>query len=273
MTMLVGELNLLMVSDENKIKQREKIVLFMKRNRGYHLQYAVSYAMVEILNLINIVSQMLLTDYFLDHAFTTYGLKVFQLTVKQPYHRDDLLARVFPTVTSCQMVTGGVAFGKVKHDILCILSINIINEKVYILLWFWFIFVLVCSVFCVIYRVATLFAPVRIFKLQRKLRRNEQRERAAYITKCCDYGEWFLIYRLSQNMDPVTFSELIEDIDEAFRKWDLADLIKKEGIVFPSNKPSSPLHEMTYVPYDSSQDQEEDNLKSRFVRNSDKNDV
>lgn len=269
--MLVGELNLLMVSDETKVKQREKIVHFMKRNRGYHLQYAVSYAMAEILNLVNIVTQLLLTDYFLDNAFTTYGLTVFQLTVKQPYHRDDLLARVFPTVTSCRLVTGGVAFGKVQHDILCILSINIINEKVYIVLWFWFLFVLICSVSCIVYRVATLFAPVRIFKMQRKLRRVEQRESAAYITKSCDYGEWFLIYRLSQNMDPVSFSELVEDIDRAFRKWDMADLLSKEGIgnVSSSSKPCSPF-ETTYFANDLDEDEK---VKSRFTRTTNKNDV
>ncbi len=251
MTMLVGQLNVLMLSEDAKLKQRRKILLYLKTNKGYHLQYAISYAVSEVLNFINIIIQIFITDYFLDHAFTTYGLSVFQLTTKQPYHRDDLLARVFPTVTACRMATGGVAFGKQQHDILCVLSINIIHEKVYIVLWFWYLFVLVCSILCLIYRAATLHAPLRIFMMQRTLRGDELNQKAAYITTCHDYGEWFMIYRLSQNMDPVTFGELIYDIDQAFQKWDIGDLPKDEGTTAapaPSTA-KSPVHETYSAAY------------------------
>lgn len=244
MTMLVGHLNMLTFSDESKIKQRRKIILYIKRNRGFHKHYALSYAASEGFNLVNIIAQIMLTDYFLDHAFATYGLKIFQLTMKPPYHRDDMLARVFPTVTACRMATGGPAFGKNQHDILCILSINIIHEKVYIVLWFWFLFVLICSISCILYRIATLHPRVRVYMLQGKLRLAERRERVSYISTHQEYGVWFLIYRLSQNMDPVSFGELIDDIDKAFQKWDIADLPAKGG-----GDLTVPEKETNYFPY------------------------
>jgi hypothetical protein len=107
----------------------------LRRNRGAHNNYALCHVGCEILNFVNISIQIWATDFFMDHAFTMYGLQVFNLTQTKPYLRDDAMARVFPTVTACRLATGGVAFGKVQHDILCILPINILNEKIYIFLW------------------------------------------------------------------------------------------------------------------------------------------
>jgi hypothetical protein len=81
------------------------------------------------------VLQIFLTDFFVNNAFTDYGLNVLSMTQEKPYMRDDALARVFPTVTACRLATGGVAFGKQNYDILCVLPINILNEKIYIFLW------------------------------------------------------------------------------------------------------------------------------------------
>lgn len=244
--MLVGDLNLPMLPDEKKLKQRRKILLYLRRNRGHHQKYALYYALCEIGNFVNIILQVVLTNYFLDNAFTTYGLQVFWLTFQRPFERDDRLARVFPTVTACRMATGGVAFGREHHDILCILSINILNEKVYIVLWFWFLIVLVSSIICLIYRLLTLRLPFRAYMLQRRLRDCEQRESAMNICKHNKYGEWFLIHRLGQNMDPVTFGEMIEDVDQAFRKWDSAMVLNGEHVGMldapPPSRAQSPVH-------------------------------
>ncbi len=260
--MLVGHLNMLTFSDESKVKQRRKIILYIKRNRGFHSQYALYYAISEVFNLVNIIAQIILTNYFLDHAFATYGLKIFQLTMKPPYHRDDMLARVFPTVTACRMATGGPAFGKNQHDILCILSINIIHEKVYIVLWFWFLFVLICSISCILYRLATLHPNVRVYMLQGKLRLSARRDRVAFISAHQSYGVWFLIYRLSQNMDPVTFDEVMDDIDQAFQKWDIADMPT------PNARPTTPIPESDYFPYASRDEDDEEHPRRALRRTS-----
>lgn len=74
--LLVGDLNLPMMADEQKNKFREKIVLYLKNNRGHHNKYAIEHLLCEILNLIHILAEIFLTDYFLGNAFTTYGLEV-----------------------------------------------------------------------------------------------------------------------------------------------------------------------------------------------------
>ena len=44
-----------------------------------------------------------------------------------------------------------------RHDGLCVLPLNIINEKIYIFLWFWFIIVASITGIFLIYRIAVLF--------------------------------------------------------------------------------------------------------------------
>lgn len=225
--------------------------MYLRRNRGHHQMYALFYAFAELGNLVNVIIQVVLTDYFLDNSFTTYGFSVFQLTLQRPYERDDRLARVFPTVTACRMATGGVAFGRVQHDILCILPINILNEKLYIVLWFWFVLVLISSIFCLLYRLMTLSGDFRVYMMQQKLREKAARASAAAICRHNNYGEWFLIYKLSQNMDTVSYQFLIEDIDQAFRKWDVAKVPDEEAALDapPPSVPHSPVHVNTDLLY------------------------
>lgn len=82
--------------------------------------------------------------------------------------------------------------------------------------------------------------------LRQRLRANNQKECADSIVHDNNYGEWFLIYKLSQNMDTVTFGDLIIDIDQAYRKWDTLKLPDEElTLTVSAPRPSltgSPYH-------------------------------
>jgi hypothetical protein len=46
-----------------------------------------------------------------------------------------------------------------RFDALCVLSMNIVNEKIYIFLWFWFIILSVVTGLHLLLRVVQLFMP------------------------------------------------------------------------------------------------------------------
>ena len=48
-----------------------------------------------------------------------------------------------------------------KHDALCILPLNIVNEKIYIFLWFWLLLLGCLSTLVVAYRLGQMFYPER----------------------------------------------------------------------------------------------------------------
>ena len=89
--------------------------------------------------------------------------------------RSDLpnpMCTVFPTVTryssshsildswhSCTFHSVGTAAGEQKFNSLCILSLNIVNEKVYLLLWFWFFGLTVLTGLHLVFRLTCITVP------------------------------------------------------------------------------------------------------------------
>ena len=62
-------------------------------------------------------------------------------------------------MTKCTFQKYGASGTVTKHDGLCILALNIINEKVYVFLWFWFVGVAIMSTLAIIYRAIILMVP------------------------------------------------------------------------------------------------------------------
>jgi len=225
--MLVSDLNLeviMSIDDEKMSKQKDAILAYLTPNNGNHTWYALQFILCELLNCANVIAQIFATDAFLNNSFSNYGLQLFSLSQKHPYQRSDELARVFPTVTACRIATGGVAFGTMEYDLLCVLPINILNEKIYIFVWFWFLSLAVLSILNMIYRfLVVILPPFRRLLLRRRVRNH-------YVMKSCDrlnvsYADWFLLSKLGENLNPVVFSEILQEIHEAMEESNPSTLI------------------------------------------------
>ena len=84
--------------------------------------------------------------------FTQYGTDVLAMTELAPEEREDPMARVFPKMTKCTFHKFGPSGTVEKFDGLCVLPLNIINEKIYVFLWFWFIILTIITGMQLIYR-------------------------------------------------------------------------------------------------------------------------
>lgn len=114
--------------------------------------YAIRYWVCEFLCLINIIVQMWLMNRFFDGEFMTYGLRVLNLIDTPQDERMDPMVYVFPRMTKCIFHKYGASGSIQKHDSLCLLPLNIVNEKTYIFIWFWYIILLVMLFALLIYR-------------------------------------------------------------------------------------------------------------------------
>ena len=135
----------------------------------------------ELLNFFLLFFQFFATNTFLNYKFELYGWKVVE------YYRHSLQDRnnpelglknpmctVFPTVTSCTIPNVGASGVAQYHNGLCVLTQNIINEKIYLILWFWYAFLGPVSVIYFCYRLITLlFHGVRYSLLYRKVTPDE----------------------------------------------------------------------------------------------------
>jgi len=74
------------------------------------------------------------------------------VTEENPRDRVDPMARLFPKVTKCTIHTFGPAGSVQTHDALCVLPLNVVNEKIFVILWFWLAFLAGAGGLAVIYR-------------------------------------------------------------------------------------------------------------------------
>ena len=63
-----------------------------------------------------------------------------------PYPGDDPFHLVFPKMTKCNLEMYGPSGTIVNYDGLCVLPVNILNEKIFLLLWFLFFPLLMLTV-------------------------------------------------------------------------------------------------------------------------------
>ena len=91
--------------------------------------------------------------------FPSPGWDVLSVTAGNPEDRADPMNIVFPKVTKCTFHKYGPSGTITRHDGLCILALNIINEKIYVFLWFWFVSVAIFSAMALLYRMLIILTP------------------------------------------------------------------------------------------------------------------
>jgi len=201
----------------------EKFVKYFKAIFHHNSWYFASYVFCEFLNFIFLGLQFFLTNKFLHNKFMWYGWSVIKYYTYSQKERMDKelglknpMCTVFPTVTSCDIPNVGAAGVAQVHNGLCVLTQNIINEKIYLVLWFWYCFLGPVSVLYMCYRLITIFFHgIRFSLLYRKVRRKYDDD----IRRCLEYvlakgqiGDWFVLYQLSKNCNPYFFREFIREL-------------------------------------------------------------
>jgi len=176
----------------------------------------------EVLNLVIDVINIYLTDFFLSGRFMKYGSQVVKYLGHNKYDRltrPNPMCTVFPTVTSCTFHSVGTAAGEQKFNSICILSLNIINEKVYLLLWFWMFGLTILTFVHLLFRLLTIFLPpMRRLLIILKIRgfSNSDMATCKSVLSHCYLGDWFVLYQLSKNSNTYFFRYLLKIMDSSF---------------------------------------------------------
>lgn len=162
--------------------------------------------------------QIYIVDEFLGGAFTTYGLDVLNYVQMNQEDRVDPMVRVFPRMTKCSFHRFGASGDVQKYDALCILPLNIINEKIYIVMWFWFVLLAFVTAVWLIFRLLTLTQPnIRYQVLNRRASLTKSKN-IIYVLKRIDTGDWFLLSMMCKNMDAQWFRQLMLSLAEELNK-------------------------------------------------------
>lgn len=214
--LLKSDLNKPIMKKDERGPKQNLLAEYFTENVHNHTFYLGKFFLSEILNLLNVIGQMFLIDKFLGGEFTTYGTKVIRFVNSDSDRRFDPMVRVFPRVTKCRFYSFGPSGDIQRHDTLCVLPINIINEKIYVVMWFWFVFLAIVSVLVIFYRLAQILSPRLRFKLLNSRSRSISPEKLRRVLSVIGVGDWFIIYMLSSNIDPFNFKDIIDKMDSIF---------------------------------------------------------
>jgi len=198
--------------DEEKSDKRKILVDYLLKHVRSHNFYAIRYFTCEFLALVNVIFQMYIMNKFLGGEFWDYGSRVMEFSEMEQYERADPMVYVFPRMTKCIFHKVGPSGDIQRHDALCILPLNIVNEKIYILLWFWFIFLTAVTCLLLIYRLALFVSgKLRSQVLHARCRLAPQEYLNSVLQKT-KFGDWFVLYMLGKNIDPLIFKEVIAEL-------------------------------------------------------------
>lgn len=201
----------------------QRLCEYFVKNMHHNNSYYFKFVFCEMLNLINVVGQMFLIDWFLNFEFSTYGLDVFNYTESNQNERIDPISNVFPTIAKCSFSKYGPSGTVQTQDALCILTINVLYQKVYIFLWFWFIFLAVISICNLLYRILTSCSHSfrqLIFRIKYGL---ISRNDTTFLCSKFDIGDWFMLNQIGKNIDAFAFKNLILDLTADLKNKDCAE--------------------------------------------------
>lgn len=121
-------------------------ILCSRRQGNYLL---IGYLFTKILFIGNVVVQLFLLNKFLGNDYSLFGIEVVNnlLNNPNPSREGGFESPRFPRVTMCHFQIRFLGDNIHDYVVQCALPINLFNEKIFIFIWFWLIYVAVASIY------------------------------------------------------------------------------------------------------------------------------
>ncbi|XP_062554826.1 innexin inx7 [Armigeres subalbatus] len=176
--------------------------------------WAWKHVLCEMMNLINVLAQVWFTNKFLGGRFYRLGLDFIEEDFSG---RMDVLDTIFPKVTKCHFHKYGPSGTIQQHDALCVMALNVINEKIFTFLWFWYAIIIIITMSALIWRLITLTYHGRSERFNGYVFSSVcpgmlNSHDLNFITENLTFSDWLFLYYLGKNMDRQLFRALFRGI-------------------------------------------------------------
>ena len=131
---------------QNRLSRVKKYLAskcFLFCGRTYGNSISAMYLTFKLWNVANVLLQFVILNAFLGDGFHMYGIEVVK---RLAYEHDWVTSPRFPLVTMCDFDLRKPNDNIVRHTVQCVLQINLFNEKIFLFVWFWLVFVLLVTV-------------------------------------------------------------------------------------------------------------------------------
>jgi len=182
---------------------------FLLTNCGWFNSNALKLLISQVCCLILTLVQMFAMDLVLGNEFFSLGTDFLNLDLLT-----NNLNKVFPIVVKCSMVYFGPSGEPVNNSGMCTLPINIINEKLYLVVWAWCMILTAVSIFTLFFQFLYLLMPnLRFVQLQR-LAPTTPHQYVKIVASRASYGDMILLKMIAENVDSSQFSALVDYLSD-----------------------------------------------------------
>lgn len=202
--------------DEDAEKKVKNITAYLKESWGLNAKYFLGHFVCECLYLANVVFQMIMMDHFFDGAFMDYGTRVFNILRSDDEKKSSVFLEVFPRQTKCTFHKFGTS-GDIKDEhVICILPQNILNEKIFLAMWLWFIVLMVITSLQLIWHLAVYASGFLRMKIMAyRLRTSTLSPRMEQALRNMPVGDFCLLNSTGMNLEPWYFQQVMDGVVKA----------------------------------------------------------
>ncbi|XP_068235262.1 innexin inx3-like [Palaemon carinicauda] len=195
-------------------KKKENILKYWKESWGVNSRYVTIYHFSEAVNFINVILQMYAMDEFFGGFFWEYGTKVLSVISKSDAERHDALVTIFPRMTKCHFKKIGASGTIETRDVLCILPQNIVNEKIFLVMWLWFVILAAVTGAWLIYRTVLMFSSALRLTLLQYLAKDRFTDRVEKAINLLPLGDFCLLENIGYNLDVLNFRDIVRGVPD-----------------------------------------------------------
>lgn len=118
--------------------------------------------------------------------------------------------RIFPQVAKCIYEPYGPSGSNQIFDAICLLPSNILNQKIFMIIWVWYILQMAISVSNILYWIVIAYSKeARIHVLHVKTLKSVSHKVLNIASKNAQFGHFFLLNQIAKNVNTMTFFELL----------------------------------------------------------------
>lgn len=118
--------------------------------------------------------------------------------------------RIFPRVAKCVYEPFGPSGSNQIYDALCLLPTNVLNQKIFIIIYIWYINQAIISILNLLYWIIIAYSKkARIYILYTKTLKSVSYKVLDIASKNAQFGHFFLLHQIAKNVNSMTFFELI----------------------------------------------------------------
>ena len=202
-------------------------------------RYFFTFVFFECLNLLTAIGSFAMIDTFLSGRFYGYGSdainfytgKGVSTEIKTSKGTENVklnpMCSVFPTIVSCDYHIYGVTGELDKRNNICILGQNLMNQKMFLVIWIWFMVLFAGTACMILYRLVTLFSEDGQTYTIQYYAKSEDKEAVIKIKLGLSFiGNWFLLTQIGRNSDPYRFREFLDKLTGSTRRNKMHEKIK-----------------------------------------------